>query len=83
MSSRDFESTYLTQDEDADMVLKDLPCTFLGPDNLCKIYDVRPKACKEYPHTDRRRQKQIWRLHEKNLEICPAVQRIFEELTSM
>jgi Fe-S-cluster containining protein len=23
-------------------------------DNKCSIYEVRPKACREYPHTDRK-----------------------------
>lgn len=27
------------------------PCPFLGDDNRCAIYDVRPAVCREYPHT--------------------------------
>lgn len=80
MTAADFETSYLEVDEDEDHVLQVLPCPFLGTDNYCSIYEVRPKACREYPHTDRRKQKQIWKLHEKNLEICPAVQQIFEKL---
>ena len=80
MTPADFEANYLQVDEDRDHVLQVLPCPFLGTDNYCSIYDVRPKACREYPHTDRRKQKQIWKLHEKNLEVCPAVQQIFMRL---
>ena len=40
-----FEEMYLQVDEDGDKVFKSMPCPFLGPDNLCDIYDVRPKAC--------------------------------------
>lgn len=41
-----FEDMYLRVDEDNDKVFKSMPCPFLGEDNLCSIYDVRPKACR-------------------------------------
>jgi len=44
------------------------------------IYDHRPKACSEYPHTNRRKFIQITDLTLKNAEICPAVFEIVEEL---
>ncbi|QOR73135.1 YkgJ family cysteine cluster protein [Cruoricaptor ignavus] len=68
----EFEEKYLRTDEDADKVLQELPCPFLLEDNYCSIYEVRPKACREYPHTDRRKIYQINRLMLKNAEICPA-----------
>ncbi|MCC9814024.1 YkgJ family cysteine cluster protein, partial [Streptococcus agalactiae] len=49
-----FEDLFLEVDEDGDKVFKAMPCPFLGDDNLCSIYDVRPKACREFPHTDRK-----------------------------
>ncbi len=77
----DFESQYLRVDEDNFKVLKSAPCPFLDErDNMCFIYDVRPKACSEYPHTDRRKFIQIANLTIKNTEICPATFRIVEEL---
>ena len=54
-----FIETYLRVDEEGDYVLQQVPCTFLGADNYCSIYDVRPKACKEFPHTDRKKFQQI------------------------
>ncbi len=46
-----FEEMYLQVDEDGDKVFKSMPCPFLGPDNLCDIYDVRPKGlCSFSPH---------------------------------
>ena len=51
--------TYLKIDEENDYVLQSVPCTFLGADNYCSIYDVRPKACREFPHTDRKKFQQI------------------------
>ena len=75
-----FTEKYLRIDEDRDYVLQTLPCVFLGDDNYCSIYNVRPKACKEFPHTDRIKQYQLLKLTEKNIEVCPAVFSIIERL---
>lgn len=76
MSPEKFENAYLRKDEDKDWVLQTAPCTFLQPDNTCFIYDIRPQACREYPHTDRKRMNQVLDLTLKNAEICPAVSKI-------
>lgn len=76
-----FISTYLERDQDDFYVLKTSPCSFLDlNDNMCTIYDVRPKACNEYPHTNRRKFIQLTNLTMKNTEICPAVYNIVEAL---
>ena len=75
-----FIETYLRLDEENDYVLKKVPCTFLGADNHCSIYDVRPKACREFPHTDRKKFQQISNLTLKNVAICPAAFNIVEEM---
>ena len=76
-----FESQYLERDEDDFMVLKSAPCNFFDTtDNTCFIYDVRPKACSEYPHTNRKKFIQITDLTLANVEICPAAYNIVEEL---
>ena len=80
MKEREFISQYLQRDEDDFMVLKSSPCTFLDQDNHCFIYEVRPKACSEYPHTNRKKFAQITDLTLKNTEICPAVYNIVETL---
>ena len=76
----EFVDRYLRIDEDNDYVLQSVPCTFLGEDNCCSIYAVRPKACREYPHTDRIKQYQLLKLTEKNVDVCPAVFEIVEKL---
>ena len=76
----EFTEKYLQIDEDRDYVLQSVPCIFLGEDNYCSIYDVRPKACREFPHTDRIKQHQLLNLTEKNIEVCPAVFEIVEKL---
>lgn len=75
-----FTEKYLLLDEDGDYVFKTMPCRYLQPDNTCAIYDLRPKACREYPHTDRAKQYQILNITQKNAGICPAV---FEMVTRM
>lgn len=75
-----FIETYLRVDEDNDHVLQQVPCTFLGADNYCSIYDVRPKACREYPHTDRKDFHKISNITLKNTAICPAAYNIVEEM---
>lgn len=80
MKPGNFAEKYLRTDEDGDQVLRELPCPFLGADNFCHIYEVRPRACREYPHTDRRKFHQIAPLTLKNTAICPAAFRIVEEM---
>jgi|TARA_B110000908_G_scaffold127472_1_gene149583 Fe-S-cluster containining protein len=77
-----FVSQYLTMDSDNDYVLKGSPCTFLNEDNSCFIYEHRPKACREYPHTNRKDFHKISDLTMKNIEICPAAFNIVEKLKS-
>ena len=80
MKPQPFIDQYLRIDEDKDYVLQSVPCTFLDNDNYCMIYEVRPKACREYPHTDRKKFQQITNLTLKNVEICPAAFQVVEEM---
>jgi Fe-S-cluster containining protein len=76
----DFIGKYLRIDEDDDYVLQSSPCAFLDDHNYCSIYEVRPKACREYPHTDRKKMVQIMDLTFKNTSVCPAVLQMVERL---
>lgn len=80
MKQQQFIETYLRIDEDNDYVLQTVPCPFLGADNYCSVYDHRPKACREFPHTDRKKFQQISNLTLKNVAICPAAYNIVEEM---
>lgn len=75
-----FVESYLHLDDEQDYVLNEAPCPFLGPDYYCSIYADRPKACREYPHTNRKRFHQVLNLTLKNAEICPATHRIITRL---
>lgn len=76
----DFIERYLKIDEDKDYVLRQAPCPFLGADNYCSVYEDRPNACREYPHTDRKRISQLLDLTYKNTFVCPAVLEITEKI---
>jgi len=76
-SEKQFIASYLHMDEDDDYVLNSAPCTFLDLEtNKCTIYDLRPLACREYPHTNRKNIHQILAITQKNLDVCPAVVKI-------
>lgn len=73
-------SSYLRIDEDGDYVFKSMPCPFLMNDNYCSIYESRPKACREYPHTDRKNFEQIYKLTVKNTSTCPIAYEVLCKL---
>lgn len=78
---QEFIKQYLRIDEDNDYVFQSMPCPFLMPDNYCMVYENRPKACREYPHTDRAKFYQIRNITIKNSYTCPAVLEILQRLT--
>ncbi|MGY6742402.1 MAG: YkgJ family cysteine cluster protein [Cecembia sp.] len=79
MKPSEFLDTYLHLDEDGDYVLNTSPCPFLNEDNTCLVYEDRPKACREYPHTNRKNMHGILNLTLQNSLVCPAVFEIFQD----
>jgi len=78
-----FSQQYLKRDDDGDWVLKTSPCSFLEADtNACSIYEVRPQACREYPHTNRKNMAGILSLTERNAHLCPAVSSIVQMMVN-
>ncbi|MBL7812803.1 MAG: YkgJ family cysteine cluster protein [Bacteroidetes bacterium] len=76
MKESTFMAKYLFLDEDGIYALKQSPCPFLGTDNHCAVYESRPKACREFPHTNHRKMHTHLHLMKPNMEICPAVSEI-------
>ena len=83
MKPGDFIQKYLRIDEDGDYVLISSPCPFLDSDNYCRVYEDRPKACREYPHTDRKKVVQIMDLTYRNTLVCPAVLEIVDRIRKL
>jgi Fe-S-cluster containining protein len=80
MDASTFQAEYLEDDEGGRLQMKGLPCPFLGADDRCKIYEVRPADCAEYPHTDK--EGFTFRTYgiADNSLVCPAVFYIVEQL---
>ena len=83
MKESAFIETYLRLDEDGDYVVKSSPCPFLGSDNYCGIYDVRPSDCARYPYTDEDVLLKRPQLTLKNSTVCPAVYYVLEKLAEI
>jgi hypothetical protein len=75
-----FIEKYLVLDEDGDYVVKSTPCPFLGADNFCSIYDVRPSDCARFPYTDEDVLLRRQGITLKNSTFCPAVFYVLEKL---
>jgi uncharacterized protein len=75
-----FIDTYLKVDEDGDFVVKSSPCPFLGNDNACSIYDVRPSDCARFPYTDEDVIVKRQNLTMKNYTFCPITFYVLERL---
>lgn len=75
-----FTEKYLRIDEDHDYVFKAMPCPFLQNDNCCSVYESRPNACRNFPHTQQRNILQKLEITYKNSVICPAVAEVVEGL---
>ncbi len=79
----DFVQQYLFLDTDGIYGMKSTPCPFLDGENYCSIYDHRPKACREFPHTNHRKMHTHLHLAAKNMEICPAVYAIVQKIEAL
>ncbi len=80
MRETDFIETYLRMDEEGDYVVQRTPCPFLGDDNYCGIYDVRPSDCERFPYTDEDVLFKKYNITLKNSTFCPIVFYVLENL---
>lgn len=75
-----FIDTYLRLDEDGDYVVKSSPCPFLGSDNACSIYDMRPSDCQRFPYTDEDVLLKRPNITLKNSTFCPITYLVLEKM---
>ena len=75
-----FIRKYLLEDINGELMIARVPCTFLNDDNTCQIYDVRPQACREYPHTNQFGFSRRSKMNANNTLVCPAVFEIVKRL---
>ena len=82
ISKQKFGDDYLATDDDGDTVINASPCPFLEPDNRCRIYEVRPNACRQYPHSGDYQFVQNIQLHRQNIQYCPALFTIIKRISA-
>lgn len=80
MKEGDFINTYLRVDDEGDFVVTAPPCPFLGEDNFCSIYDVRPSDCARFPYTDEDVLIKRQSLTLKNATFCPITFYVLDRL---
>lgn len=74
MPIAEFTETYLETDKDDGLCrAREKPCPFLGEDDRCTIYEVRPTVCREYPHTNKEGFTFRTMGVANNALVCPAV----------
>lgn len=83
ISSKQFKKNYVLEDFNGEISLNTIPCHFLNTDNTCSIYDVRPKACRSYPHTDDPKFFNQPKLNTENTIVCPATYYVVERLKNI
>lgn len=81
LKESDFIEQYLRVDEDGDFVVKQTPCPFLGADNYCSIYEVRPSDCARFPYTNEDVIVKRQALTLKNASFCPIVYQVLDRLS--
>ncbi len=80
ISPKQFKRQYILEDINGEMSFNIVPCRFLNDDNSCQIYDIRPEACRRFPHTDEKEFTKRAQLNLKNTLVCPAAAEIVEHL---
>lgn len=75
--------TYLKVDDEGDFVVKTSPCPFLGSDNFCSIYEVRPSDCARFPYTDEDVIIKRQQLTLKNATFCPITFYVLDKLSAV
>ena len=82
MTYKEFYDKWLKTDSNKDIINKKTPCQFLGKDNKCTIYSIRPADCAGFPHFTRKDFR--YQAKEKtiinNISYCPASLVFIEKL---
>lgn len=82
MTYQEFFDKWLEKRRDGDITNKKNPCQFLGKDNKCSIYAIRPDDCAGFPHLYRRdiRYQATEKTYTNNLDFCPATLSFVEKM---
>lgn len=72
MKPKEFKAKWLYKDESGDWMNTATPCQFLGSDNKCYIYEIRPDDCAGFPHHNKKRFDLYNDTYIGNVPRCPA-----------
>jgi len=80
MTTQQFAKQYVETDQYQTQYLKSTPCSFLGEDNRCSVYEDRPQACRDFPylHAEGFRQRTFMMID--NTAVCPIVFNVWQQL---
>ena len=79
IAENEFRKEYVETNREGDMMLKELPCSFLE-NKKCTVYPYRPHDCRSYPHLHKREfTHRLFGVIE-NYSVCPIVFNVYEEL---
>lgn len=78
---KEFINKYLILDLDNTYTTVTIPCPMLDlTTNKCIIYEVRPKSCVSFPHTQRAYFMRRKKAHLENSKFCPITQYVLDNL---
>jgi Fe-S-cluster containining protein len=80
LTPRQFEARFVATGADKVKIFKTQPCSFLGADNKCQIYEDRPTACHDFPYLHKEGFQKRSLMMLQNLEVCPIVFNVWQEL---
>lgn len=81
MEVAEFNTRYTRiEDGTGDRININLPCDFLNEDNTCRIYEVRPEDCREFPHHHKQPFDEFNDTYQQNLDYCPATYDLVKSL---
>jgi uncharacterized protein len=82
MTYQQFFDKWLEKRRDGDITNVKQPCQFLGKDNKCSIYPIRPVDCAGFPHLNRKdiKYQAAEKVYTSNLSYCPATLSFVEKL---
>ena len=80
LSVPQFSRRYVRVASDGAKHFESPPCPFLGDDNLCGVYEDRPKACRDFPylHEEGFRGRTLSMI--ANSSLCPIVFNVWQRM---
>ncbi|MCX6367380.1 MAG: YkgJ family cysteine cluster protein [Armatimonadetes bacterium] len=79
-SAKAFTEQYVGVAPDGVKHFLSTPCSFLGEDNRCAVYDDRPQACRDFPYLQDRNFRSRTLMMIESCATCPIVFNVWDRL---